>query len=170
MTRVAPGLTAIAGGKLTIYRVMAQDAVDHTLGDELATARPTRTTTLPLVGANGYRERAGHAEELASTRGWPLTRVTHLLDRYGSETPALLAAADEHDAELAVGARELAWGQPLTGAPDFLRAEVAWADHDVHGLLFRRMSGGWPGGLSGPDGAGHPGGDARPRPGRRRPW
>lgn len=127
VTRVAPGLTAIAGGKLTTYRVMAQDAVDHALGDELATARPTRTTTLPLVGANGYRELAGHAEELASTRGWPLTRVTHLLDRYGSETPALLAVADEHDAALAVGSRELAWGQPLTGAPDFLRAEVAWA-------------------------------------------
>lgn len=127
VTRVAPGLTAIAGGKLTTYRVMAQDAVDHALGDELATARPTRTTTLPLVGANGFRELAGHAEELASTRGWPLTRVTHLLDRYGSETPALLAVADEHDAALAVGSRELAWGQPLTGAPDFLRAEVAWA-------------------------------------------
>jgi glycerol-3-phosphate dehydrogenase len=127
VTRVAPGLTAIADGKLTTYRVMAQDAVDHALGDELATARPTRTTTLPLVGANGYRELAGHAEELASTRGWPLTRVTHLLDRYGSETPALLAVADEHDAALAVGSRELAWGQPLTGAPDFLRAEVAWA-------------------------------------------
>lgn len=127
VTRVAPGLTAIAGGKLTTYRVMAQDAVDHALGDELATTRPSRTTTLPLVGANGYRELAGHAEELASTRGWPLTRVTHLLDRYGSETPALLAAADEHDASLAVGSRELAWGQPLTGAPDFLRAEVAWA-------------------------------------------
>lgn len=127
VTRVAPGLTAIAGGKLTTYRVMAQDAVDHALGDELATTRPSRTTTLPLVGANGYRELAGHAEELASTRGWPLTRVTHLLDRYGSETPALLAAADEHDASLAVGSRELAWGEPLTGAPDFLRAEVAWA-------------------------------------------
>ena len=53
--------------------------------------------------------------------------MTHLLDRFGSETVDLLAAADEHDAALPEGSMEPRWTEPLTGAPDFLRAEVAWA-------------------------------------------
>ena len=67
---------------------------------------------------------------------------------------------------------------PTTAAG--LSRAVSWAgrrtggdaadDHDVHGTFFPEDVKGWPGGLSGPDDAGHPGGDARPRPGRRRPW
>lgn len=127
VTRVAPGLTAIAGGKLTTYRVMAQDAVDHALGEGLAKAHPTRTENLPLVGATGYAELAERAGDVARERGWTLARVTHLLDRYGSETVDLLAAADEHDAALPEDSAEPRWAEALTGAPDFLRAEVAWA-------------------------------------------
>lgn len=127
VTRVAPGLTAIAGGKLTTYRVMAQDAVDHALGEGLAKDHPTRTENLPLVGATGYAELAERAGDVARERGWTLARVTHLLDRYGSETVDLLAAADEHDAALPEGSEEPRWAEALAGAPDFLRAEVAWA-------------------------------------------
>ncbi len=87
VTRVAPGLTAIAGGKLTTYRVMAEDAVDHALGEALA-------------------------------------RVTHLLDRYGSETLDLLAAID---AAREQGAEPGDLDQPLEAAPEYLRGEVAWA-------------------------------------------
>jgi len=54
VTRIAPGLTAIAGGKLTTYRVMASDAVDHALGEALSHAHPCATQELPLVGAAGY--------------------------------------------------------------------------------------------------------------------
>ena len=39
VTEVAPGMSAIAGGKLTTYRVMAADAVDFALGDR-AQERP----------------------------------------------------------------------------------------------------------------------------------
>ena len=46
--------------------------------------------------------------------------VTHLLDRYGDETPALLQAID------AAGPEERL-GEPLAEAPTYLRAEVAWA-------------------------------------------
>lgn len=124
VTRVAPGLTAIAGGKLTTYRVMASDAVDHALGEGLAKAHPCATADLPLVGAEGYTELAARAGEVADARGWTLARVTHLLDRYGDELPALLEAADEHDAS---HPEEPAWAAPLDAAPAFLRAEVAWA-------------------------------------------
>ena len=46
----APGLTAIAGGKYTTYRVMARDAVDLASRD-LGSAAPSTTDRLPLVGA-----------------------------------------------------------------------------------------------------------------------
>ena len=117
VTRVAPGLTAIAGGKLTTYRVMAADAVDHALGEALARAHPCVTADLPLVGAAGYRALAAQAGAIARERGWTLDRVTHLLDRYGDALPALLASIDD-DPSLA---------RPLGEAPAFLRAEVAWA-------------------------------------------
>ena len=117
VTRVAPGLTAIAGGKLTTYRVMAADAVDHALGEALARAHPSATARLPLTGAAGYRALAARAGTIARERGWTLARVTHLLDRYGDELPALLDSIDD-DPSL---------GRPLGEAPAFLRAEVAWA-------------------------------------------
>ena len=117
VTRVAPGLTAIAGGKLTTYRVMAADAVDHALGETLARAHPSTTARLPLVGAAGYRALAAQAGSIARERGWTLARVTHLLDRYGDELPPLLDSIDD-DPSL---------GLPLGEAPAFLRAEVAWA-------------------------------------------
>ena len=117
VTRVAPGLTAIAGGKLTTYRVMAADAVDHALGEALARAHPSATARLPLVGAAGYRALAARAGTIARERGWTLARVTHLLDRYGDELPALLDSIDDAPS----------LGRPLGEAPAFLRAEVAWA-------------------------------------------
>lgn len=117
VTRLAPGLTAIAGGKLTTYRVMAADAVDHALGEALARTLPCVTADLPLVGAQDYAALLTRAGKIAAARGWTLERVTHLLDRYGDETPALLASIDA-DADL---------GRPLSQAPGYLRAEVAWA-------------------------------------------
>jgi glycerol-3-phosphate dehydrogenase len=45
-----PGLTAIAGGKYTTYRVMARDAVDLAARD-LGSASPSTTERLPLLGA-----------------------------------------------------------------------------------------------------------------------
>ncbi len=47
-----PGLTAIAGGKYTTYRVMARDAVDAAARD-LGGAAPSRTHEVPLVDAAG---------------------------------------------------------------------------------------------------------------------
>jgi glycerol-3-phosphate dehydrogenase len=55
-----PGLTAIAGGKYTTYRVMARDAVDAAARD-LGGAAPSRTHEVPLVDA------AGEVDELAAS-------------------------------------------------------------------------------------------------------
>ncbi|RLP08145.1 glycerol-3-phosphate dehydrogenase/oxidase [Propionibacterium australiense] len=117
VSRVAPGLTSIAGGKLTTYRVMAADAVDFALGEARAHAHPCVTQDLQLVGAPGYHELVARAGDIARERGWTLARVMHLLDRYGDETTDLLATID---ADPALGA-------PLAAAPGYLRAEVAWA-------------------------------------------
>ena len=134
VTRIVPGLTAIAGGKLTTYRVMAADAVDHALGEAGAKAHPSATADLPLVGASGYHALARRAGDIARKRGWTLARVTHLLDRYGDELPALLETIDA-DPSL---------GEPLGVEPAFLRAEVAWAvTHEgaahLEDVLLRRV-------------------------------
>ncbi len=121
VTEVAPGMCAIAGGKLTTYRVMAEDAVDfavtHLYGERGVASRPCVTDQTPLVGAARYQGVAAQAQRIASQRGWELDRVTHLLDRYGDEIETILAMVDE-DPEL---------GKPLTGAPAYLRAEVAFS-------------------------------------------
>lgn len=117
ITRVAPGLSAIAGGKLTTYRVMAEDAIDFVLGEEAAEANPSVTEEVPLVGAAGYRALVSQTATIAERYGWDETRVTRLLDRYGDEVPTLLAMIDA----------EPDLGQPLGAADAYLRAEVAFA-------------------------------------------
>jgi glycerol-3-phosphate dehydrogenase len=56
-----PGLTAIAGGKYTTYRVMARDAVDAAARD-LGAVAPSRSAEVPLVGADGADEVRALAE------------------------------------------------------------------------------------------------------------
>ena len=114
VTEVIPGMVAIAGGKLTTYRVMAEDAVDFALGKELAAQQPSITHRLPLMGAAGYEATTNRAAQLGTTYGFDADRMKHLLSRYGSEVTDLLATIDE-DPSL---------GSPLKAAPQFLRAEV----------------------------------------------
>ncbi len=116
VTEAAPGLVTIAGGKLTTYRVMAQDAADFALGEAGAKARPSQTKHTPLMGAAGYRARSAQADTQGREFGWDGTRVRHLLDRYGSEINTLIAQCREQ-ADLA---------QPAEHAPDYLRAEFAY--------------------------------------------
>ncbi len=113
VTQIAPGMSAIAGGKLTTYRVMAEDAVDFALGS-LAKARPSVTESIELVGAAGYSAAEAQRANIAQIHGWNDERMTHLLERYGSDIHELLALIEE-DASLAT---------PLTHAPQFLRADV----------------------------------------------
>ncbi|GAA4907725.1 glycerol-3-phosphate dehydrogenase/oxidase [Tessaracoccus lubricantis] len=114
VTEVIPGMVAIAGGKLTTYRVMAEDAVDFALGESDAKSRRSVTFDLPLLGADGLEAVRNQAGRLGAKYGFDMERMKHLLSRYGSELPDLLATIDD-DPSL---------GEPLAAAPQFLRAEV----------------------------------------------
>jgi len=71
------GIVTIAGGKLTTYRRMAQDAVD-TISD-----RKCVTADLPLIGAVG--------DPAATLPNW----ASRLVRRYGSEAARLVAMAQD---------------------------------------------------------------------------
>lgn len=116
VTQIAPGMSAIAGGKLTTYRVMAEDAVDFALGERAKTL-PSVTERIKLVGAEGYEVLASRAEALAAENGWDAARTDHLLERYGTELTDIIAQI-EKDPSL---------GAPLAAAPQFLRADVLQA-------------------------------------------
>ncbi|MFD6030275.1 FAD-dependent oxidoreductase [Cellulosimicrobium funkei] len=110
-----PGLTVIAGGKLTTYRVMAKDAVDFAIGQR-ASALPSITHKIPLLGAVGLDAVRRQARPWASRYGWIPAMVDHLLHRYGSNLRELV--------ELCEAQPDLA--RPLEHAPAYLRAEIAY--------------------------------------------
>lgn len=133
VTQIAPGMSAIAGGKLTTYRVMAEDAVDFALGERAKTL-PSVTERIKLVGAEGYEVLASRAEALAAENGWDAARTEHLLERYGAELTDIIAQI-EKDPSL---------GVPLAAAPQFLRADVLQAVHaegalHLEDVLIRRV-------------------------------
>ncbi|MDR0365640.1 MAG: glycerol-3-phosphate dehydrogenase/oxidase [Bifidobacteriaceae bacterium] len=111
-----PGLTVIAGGKLTTYRVMAEDAVDFALGED-ATRRPSITKDLPLLGAQGFTAVQNGARHLARRYGWTKERTAHLLGRYGTLVSEI---TDLIDADPSLG-------EPLEAGRHYLKAEVVYA-------------------------------------------
>jgi glycerol-3-phosphate dehydrogenase len=113
---VQPGLSAIAGGKYTTYRVMAEDVVDFAIKDVFP-GRPSLTKTIPVIGAQGYHELVRDKDKVAATYGFDTLRMDRLLFRYGSLLSELLALIDE-DPSL---------GEPLEHAPRYLRAEIVHA-------------------------------------------
>lgn len=130
---VEPALAAIAGGKFTTYRVMAEDAVDFVLGDD-AKDRRSLTESVPLLGAQGVGALRRGQSGIAEKYGWDEDRVKRLIRRYGTLIEDLLDLVDE-DPEL---------GQPLDGAERYLRVEAhyaAAAEGAVHlgDILERRM-------------------------------
>jgi glycerol-3-phosphate dehydrogenase len=116
------GLMLVAGGKYTTYRVMAQDVVDRAArrlgglrrggGRVLA----SRTGDLPLLGADGYGPMWTLRADLARRHGMSVGAVEHLLERYGTLTPQVLALVDA-DPDL---------GRPVVGAPEYLAAEIVY--------------------------------------------
>ncbi|HCJ10211.1 MAG TPA: FAD-dependent oxidoreductase [Clostridiales bacterium] len=85
------GLITIAGGKMTIARIMAEkttDAVARRLGPDRA-ERPCRTADLPLPGGDGCPGPA-ELERLARRFRVPLAAVGRLATRHGSRTEAVL--------------------------------------------------------------------------------
>ncbi len=116
VTEAAPGLTVIAGGKLTSYRQMAQDAVDFVLGERRAATAPSVTAQTPLEGADGYHALWGRRRAIAAEFGLSVDHVEDLLDRYGSDISSVLEPIAQRP--------DLA--DELAGAPEYLRAEMAF--------------------------------------------
>ena len=112
-----PGLTAIAGGKYTTYRVMAKDAVDAAAVDLDEPVPASCTDRVPLLGAEGYPALWNRRHRIARDAGLQVARVEHLLHRYGSLVGELLALVRERP--------DL--GEPIEGGTDYLRAEAYYA-------------------------------------------
>jgi Glycerol-3-phosphate dehydrogenase len=117
VAHTVPGLVVVAGGKYTTYRIMAKDAVD-TAVDALDAKVPTSVTeNVPLLGAEGFGAMKNARYQLAQRYGVHVARIEHLLGRYGSLV----------DEVLDLVAADPTLGEPLAGAPDYLRAEVVYA-------------------------------------------
>jgi glycerol-3-phosphate dehydrogenase len=117
VSQPVPGLTTVAGGKYTTYRVMARDAVDSAARGLGGGVAPSATHLVPLAGADGYHALWNRRERLADDAGLHVARIEHLLQRYGSLAVELLQMIDKHP--------EL--GRPLAAADDYLAAEAVYA-------------------------------------------
>jgi len=111
------GLTMIAGGKYTTYRIMARDAVDSAVHGLERKVPASCTDRVPLLGAEGYQAALNSREDTAARSGLHVAWVEHLLGRYGTLLPELLAMIDA-DADL---------GRPLDHAAGYLRVEAVYA-------------------------------------------
>ncbi len=111
------GLTVVAGGKYTTYRVMAKDAIDAVVHDLDRHVPPSCTEDVPLLGADGYLGMWNARAQLAERWGLRVSVVEHLLNRYGSLVEELMALVAERP--------ELA--EPLDSASDYLKVEAVYA-------------------------------------------
>ena len=118
------GMVSVAGGKLTTYRRIAVDALDH-LGVRGLSRRPR-----PLPGATGLDHIAWPVDLDIATR-------SHLLHLYGSLAPELLAPAADDPSLL----EPLVAGRPDIRAQDAYARAREWArtDEDV----LRRRTTAW---------------------------
>ena len=117
ITRPAPGMVTIAGGKFTTYRVMAKDVVDAALEERGGAVPTSRTAEMPLVGSEGWDELWAGREALATSHGVSLATIEHLLERHGSYTEQVLDLIAERP--------EL--GERLDPDAPYLKAEIVWA-------------------------------------------
>ena len=112
-----PGLVMVAGGKYTTYRLMARDAVDAVAHGLDWRVPESCTDRVPLAGADGYVALWNARHRIAESSGLHVARIEHLLRRFGSLTSEVLALIAA-DPDLA---------RPVTGADDYLRAEIVYA-------------------------------------------
>jgi glycerol-3-phosphate dehydrogenase len=120
------GVTTVVGGKLTTYRRMAEDTLDHLVGSGRLAAGPCRTASLPLLGA-------GSPEELRRC-----TAPARLVRRFGTDAGLVLSVARE-----VTGLTEAELLEPASPEVPVTLAELVFAithegAHDVDDLLDRR--------------------------------
>jgi glycerol-3-phosphate dehydrogenase len=83
------GLVTVAGGKLTLYRLMAERTADAVC-DRLGVQAGCTTAARPLPGAGGVPP---PARELAAEHGITALAAARLLQRHGTEAPEVLQEA-----------------------------------------------------------------------------
>jgi glycerol-3-phosphate dehydrogenase len=117
VAQTVAGLITIAGGKYTTYRVMAEDAVDAAARNLPQRVPSSVTDRTPLLGAQGYHALWNRRRRFADEVGLHVSRIEHLLGRYGSLITELL--------DLLADRPEL--GERIAGAEDYLRVEAIYA-------------------------------------------
>ncbi len=116
------GVITIAGGKLTTYRLIAQQVVDRVAARLVRTATgapigPSRTADLALPGGSTPPETLAAAAAASNGHGVARDVIEHLAGRYGGRL----------DAVLGVVAKDRALGTPVLAAQPDPRAEVVAA-------------------------------------------
>jgi glycerol-3-phosphate dehydrogenase len=121
----ASGVVTVTGGKLTTYRKMAEDTVD-------AVAAALGRRDLRCVTKDLRLRGAGHSAQAPANLDRPqvpdraTAAATHLAGRYGSETPEVLALAEDRPALL----------DPLVEGLHYLEVEALFAvRHEMAGSV-----------------------------------
>jgi glycerol-3-phosphate dehydrogenase len=115
VTTPIAGLTVVAGGKYTTYRVMAADAVDAAVA---GWGTPMSVTDqIPLLGADGLAAVRNATDRLAATSGLSAGQVRRLVGVYGATATDLVAMV----------ASEPALAAPIPGADQHLTVEAVHA-------------------------------------------
>lgn len=109
------GMVTIVGGKLTTYRRMAEDTLDHVAKRNGKTiTHPTQN--MPLDGAVGAQAANAAVDAAAQPYGWNAD-VVKRLKQYGSEAHKLLTLCAE----------DVALAQPIVPDLPYIMAEVVYA-------------------------------------------
>jgi glycerol-3-phosphate dehydrogenase len=118
------GLVTIVGGKLTTYRLMAQQVVDRLAArDGLPATHPTER--LVLAGAVDWPEAREQLHRRAHDLGLAEDVIEHLAFNYGRDANIVLDIAAEHQRDIAVEDRSLI--ERIVPDLPYLRAEVVYA-------------------------------------------
>lgn len=164
-----PGLITVAGGKLSMYRQMAEDTADAVCR-HLGVDIPCRTARLPLPGAG---EDAPDPEDMAREHGLPALACARLIERHGSEAPAViehggvdivcrcesltradLVHAARHEQvvtlgdafrRVGVGAGPCAGAACVERAAEIVGGELGWSREEIRGMVRRHLAAAWRG-------------------------
>ncbi len=110
-----PGLVIVTGGKLTTYRRMARDTMDHVAAGD-GVRRPSRTGTIALGARGSALDGLGRARRAMQAAGGDLALAGSLYHRHGDRAPVVVSEAAA-DGEL---------DRLVPGLP-YLVGEVRWA-------------------------------------------
>jgi glycerol-3-phosphate dehydrogenase len=126
------GLISVLGGKWTVYRLMAEHAVDAVQRGVKGKITPSRTRDYALLGSENHKMEA--AENLAAIHGIAPDIARHLVDKFGSCAGSVLELVR---ADRSLGSRL------VVGAPQ-IAAEVAYCAREemamgIEDTLSRRL-------------------------------